>query len=131
MRKSIVRPAVLALAGLFTFQPLYAATTNNRIVSPQQLKQAARDSVAASEANRQTVRGFFATERAQKALKQAGIDSRQIDRAVAQMSDEEAAGFASRVTQAENDFAGGALSNQEITYILIALATAVIVLILV
>lgn len=47
------------------------------------------------------------------------------------LSDDELAGLASRIDSAQTDFAGGSLDNEHITYIIIALAAAVIVLVLV
>ena len=45
--------------------------------------------------------------------------------------DEELARLAARTDKVQRDMAAGALTNQQITYILIALGTAVLVLILV
>jgi hypothetical protein len=46
------------------------------------------------------------------------------------LNDEELSRLASQCRQVESDISAGSLSNQEITYILIALATAVIIVIL-
>ena len=59
-----------------------------------------------------------------------GVDD-QVTAALPLLGDEELAQLASRAERAQADFAAGALSNQEITYILIALATAVIILVIV
>jgi len=47
------------------------------------------------------------------------------------LSDEELARLAARTEKVRKDFAAGALTNQQITYIIIALATALIVVIIV
>lgn len=104
--------------------------TTDHVVSADELRGAIRSAAEQREADQATLRSFFGKEGARKALKVAGIDHQQLDRAVAQISDSEAAELAARVRQAESDFAAGALTNQQITYILIALAAAVIVLIL-
>ena len=52
-----------------------------------------------------------------------------MQKAVATLSPDELARLASRTNQLQRDFAVGALTNQELTYIVIALAAAVIVLI--
>jgi hypothetical protein len=52
-------------------------------------------------------------------------------RAVPMLSDAELAQLSSRIDSAQTDFAAGALDNEHITYIIIALAAAVIVLVLI
>jgi len=47
------------------------------------------------------------------------------------LPDEELARLAARTEKVRKDFAAGALTNQQITYIIIALATALIVVIIV
>jgi hypothetical protein len=59
------------------------------------------------------------------------MDQSKVRQAVSFLSDEELARLAARATRIENDFAAGALNNQQITYILIALATAVVILVIV
>lgn len=93
-----------------------------------------RDTVAAAQvrqSNQVKVVKFFSSEQAKKALKSVNLPYQRVQKAVSQLSDEELARLAARTDKIQNDFAAGALTNQEITYILIALATAVIVIILV
>jgi hypothetical protein len=59
------------------------------------------------------------------------LDYRKVDRAIATLSPDELAQLAAKTNALQKDFAAGALSNQELTYIVIALATAVIVLLIV
>jgi hypothetical protein len=47
------------------------------------------------------------------------------------MSPEELARLAEKTNQIQNDFAAGSLTNQQLTYIVIALGTAVLVLLIV
>ena len=82
-------------------------------------------------ANLNKLQKVFEIEPARKALSASGINVSELRQAAALLTDEELARLAARSEQASNDFAAGALNNQQITYILIALATAVIVLILV
>jgi hypothetical protein len=105
--------------------------SNDHLVQPSDLKQALEKNSEMRKANIQKLQGFFKTEIAQKALKNARLDSQRIEKAIPFLSDEELARLAAQSTQAHSDFTAGALNNQQITYILIALATAVIVLILV
>jgi hypothetical protein len=68
---------------------------------------------------------------AEKAIKRAGFDRNTVVRAVATLSDDELSRLSARAERAQQDLAAGALSNQELTYIVIALATAVIILVIV
>ncbi|HYK89047.1 MAG TPA: hypothetical protein VE398_09765, partial [Acidobacteriota bacterium] len=77
------------------------------------------------------VRKFFSSEPAAKALRSARLDPVRIDRAVSQLDDQELAKLATRTGKIQRDLAAGALTTQQLTYIVIALATAVIVLIIV
>jgi hypothetical protein len=93
-----------------------------------------RDAAAATDsrqANLATLERFITSETAQKALQSVKLDGNQIKTALPLLGDEELAKLASRANQAQADFAAGALNNQQITYILIALATAVIILVIV
>jgi hypothetical protein len=62
-------------------------------------------------------------------LKTGKVDYQRVQKAVVTLSPDELARLASRTNQLQRDFAAGALTNQELTYIVIALAAAVIVLI--
>ena len=65
------------------------------------------------------------------ALQSARLDTAKVHEAAAMLSDDELARLADRAGRVERDMAAGALSNQELTYIVIALATAVIILVIV
>ncbi len=101
------------------------------VVTPSDLH---RQTIAAAKSRQekiQSIQKFFTSETAKKALKSAKIDPQEVQNAVAQMSDAELAQLATKTEAAQKDFAAGSLTNQQITYIIIALATAVIILIIV
>jgi hypothetical protein len=132
LRSSTSRTLTASLVCTLTLAlqiPLLAA--QNHVVSPAELQQATASVARTRQQNIAKVEKFFSSERAGKALKSAHLDPSQIKKAVPSLSDQELARLASRADKAQKDFAAGALTNQQITYILIALATAVIVLILV
>ncbi|MGA8184798.1 MAG: hypothetical protein WB819_14285 [Terriglobia bacterium] len=113
---------------VFAFQsPLAAA--QNHVVSPAELQQATASTARTRQQNIARVNKFFSSEQAQKSFKAAHLDPVQIKKAVPSLSDQELARLASRADKAQKDFAAGALNNQQITYILIALGAAVLVLI--
>lgn len=93
-----------------------------------------KEVVAASQTrqrNEAQVEKFFSSAQAQQALKSAHMDVQQVQKAVRSLDDEELARLAAQTRKAQNDFAAGALSNQDITYIVIALATAIIIIVIV
>ena len=100
-------------------------------VSSSELQQAITAAAQTRQKNLDEVRSFFASERMRAALKSGKIDYRKVDKAVATLSPEELARLAQKTNQIQNDFAAGALTNQQLTYIVIALGTAVLVLLIV
>src|SRR5579862_4654621 len=100
------------------------------VVSKDELKQALVDSGRTRKENLDQVRSFFSGDIPAQALKSAHIDPERVQKAVTSLDDNELAKLADQTRHVQNDFAAGALTNEQITYILIALATAVIVLIL-
>ena len=100
-------------------------------VSPSELREAVAAAAATRQKNLDDVRSFFSSEPARAALKSGQVDYQKVEKAVATLSPEELARLALRTNQLQKDFAAGALTNQELTYIVIALGTAVLVLVLV
>lgn len=74
---------------------------------------------------------FFTGDSAENALQSARLNGSQIRNAIAMLDDQELARLAARAEKANSDFAGGSLTNQELTYIVIALGTAVLILVIV
>jgi hypothetical protein len=118
----------LLLALLFAAQGVAAtAAVQDHVVSPADLRQEVARSQNARRSNLAQVRSFFSSKAAQKALKTAHLEAGLVNKAVPQLSDDELARLASRTNQIERDFRAGALTNQQLTYIIIAIATALIV----
>jgi len=124
-----VRFLALALAFVLLIPQFVAAQTP--VVSPSELQQAVAAAAKTRQKNLDDVRSFFAQETTRAALKAGKIDYQKVDRAVATMSPEELARLAEKTNQIQKDFAAGALTNQQLTYIVIALGTAVLVLLIV
>ncbi len=128
--RSSFRLTAVLLVALFSGVP-NQLLAQEHVVSPEAIQQQLVSSAQQHDRNVEKLNQFFGSESAQKALKSAGMSSDQVKKAVSQLSDDELAQLAQKADRAQKDFAAGALSNQEITYILIALATAVIVIILI
>ena len=105
------------------------ANAQGPVVSQDELKQALTDAAKTRKENLDQIRTFFSSDPAREAFKTAHIDSERVQKAVSSLDDNELTKLADQTRHIQNDFAAGALTNQQITYILIALATAVIVLI--
>jgi hypothetical protein len=118
---------VCALGFLLQSPSLLAAQSH--VVSPAELQQATLSVARTRQQNLVKVEKFLSSRRADQALKSAHLDPVQIKKAVPSLSDQELARLASRADKAQKNFAAGALTNQQITYILIAVGAAVIVLI--
>jgi hypothetical protein len=133
LRSSTYRILIASLVCtlMFALQTPLPAAAENHVVSPAELQQATASAGHTRQQNIDKVEEFFSSDQAEKAMKSAHLDSVQIKKAVPTLSDQELARLASRADKAQKDFAAGALNNQQITYILIALGTAVVVLVLV
>jgi hypothetical protein len=100
-------------------------------VSPSELRKAIVLAAEARQKNLVQVQSFFSTEPARAALKSAKVDYQKVQKAISTLNADELARLSSRTHQIQADFAAGALNNQELTYIVIALAAAVVVLVIV
>lgn len=123
--------SVITLMLAVIFPVMSAIAQENHVVPLAELHHDAAATTASRQANLEKVERLFSSEMAQKALRSVKIDGKQVTAALPLLGDEELAQMASRADRAQADFAAGALTNQEITYILIALATAVIILVIV
>ena len=124
-----IRLLVFSLSLLLLISPTLSAQT--QAVSPSELQGVIRDAAKNRQKNRDDVQAFFSSEPARKALKAGKIDYQRVQTAVATLSPEELGRLAARTYTVQQDFAGGVLNSQQMTYAIIALATAVLVLIIV
>ncbi|PYU89832.1 MAG: hypothetical protein DMG25_18250, partial [Acidobacteria bacterium] len=91
------------------------------------LQQQIQNAAHAREQNLAKVQRFFSEERVKKVLKTTRVDPQKVQKAIPSLSDEELARLASQTDKIQRDIAAGALTNTQITYIIIALATALLV----
>ena len=124
-----VRLLVIALVSALLIPQYVAAQTP--FVSPSELHQAMATASQTRQKNLDDVRSFFASDPARTALQAGKIDYKKVEKAVATLSPEELARLAAKTNQIQKDFAGGALTNQGLTYIVIALGMAVLILLIV
>lgn len=103
----------------------------SQVVRPSELKDAIEKAASSRQKNLDQVRSFFSSKPVKTVLSKASIGSDRIDRAVSSLSADELAKLAQKTQKIQSDFAAGSLSNQELTYVVIALAAAVLVLVVV
>lgn len=127
-RASYLRTVLVITLAVFgcLWQPLHATEP---LVSTADLHRQVRSAQLSRQAGLRQIRGFLRSESSRAVLEASKLDARQVEKAVTFLSDEEVARLASQVQRIERDVAAGALSNEHLTYIVIALAAAVIVLI--
>jgi hypothetical protein len=123
----------LSLVSLLVVSFLVPYTFANPVqnVTASELRDAVRKSAASREENLRQVRSFFSDPAVRNILVTARVDTNKIEQAIATMEPAELAKLAARTAQIQSDFAAGALTNQELTYVIIALGAAVLVLIVV
>jgi pyruvate/2-oxoglutarate dehydrogenase complex dihydrolipoamide acyltransferase (E2) component len=114
-------PAALAQAA--------PAQAPQHVVSAADLQNAVAASVKTRQANEAKVESFLSSPRAQQTMKKAGLNYQEVRQGIPFLSSSEVAELSARADRAQKQFEAGALTNQQITYIIIALAAAVIVLI--
>ncbi len=123
--------AVLTLNFVLAAIPMQSLLADDHAVSPAELHQTLLDSAKARQTNVETVQKFFASKVVKKTLSQRMMKFSKVEKAVPLLSDEELSRLASQCRQVETDISAGVLTNEQITYILIALATAVVILVIV
>ena len=127
-----LRSAVAAvLAGLLAGMAPAGLQAAEHVVPADVLAQRLEANTAKRAADERALENLFRAESSRKTLEAAGLDSDQVAQGVAALGDEDLAQLAERARAFQTDVAAGALNNQQITYILIALGTAVIILVIV
>jgi hypothetical protein len=101
---------------------------SQHVVGLDELTQAAAQPAQSRQADESAVRQLFSSGEAQEALKSAKIDYKKVDKAIAQLSDDDLAKLAAKSRQAQSDFAAGSLSRPGWIAIIVLVAILIIVL---
>jgi hypothetical protein len=101
----------------------------SHVVSPADLDKELLTASQARQHNLDTVQKFLSTSRAEKAMKTAQIDPRQVQVAVSTLNNEELARIAARADKAQTDFAGGAIGERDLVWIILAVAVLILVIV--
>jgi hypothetical protein len=126
------RILALILLGGVAATPACVQAQDKHVVSSQELSKDAARPAETRGANEAALRQLFSSEQAQQALKSANLDYGKVDKAVAQLSDEDLAKLAARSRQVQGNFAAGSragsLSDRDLL-IIIVIAVLVIALV--
>src|SRR4029077_8774216 len=95
----------------------------------EELQSTTVASTQARQRNVETIRQFVSSPTAEKALKSAHMDSRQVKDAVSRLSDQELSQLAARASKAQADFAAGTLSNRDLIIILVCIAALILIIV--
>jgi hypothetical protein len=117
------------LATIFSIPQDLFGQTAQHVVSPSDMQKAVVASSQVRQKNLDTLRAFFSSDKAQRALKAAHTNPEQVKRAVASLSDAELAQLASRAQTAQADFSAGHLSDRDLIIILIAIAGLILIIV--
>ena len=118
----------LAAALFFAAAPLPAA---DHLVPSADMRQQLTDREQSRSEKVDQLTDFFQSPAASQALAKAGIDAAKISKAVSSLDNESLESLTARALDAQRDLSAGALNNQQLTYIIIALGTAVLILVIV
>jgi hypothetical protein len=105
------------------------ALAQGQTITSSELRDAIRKASDQKQKDLEQIRSFFAEPKVRDALAKGGIQSDRVEKAVSALDADAIAKLAAQTSKIQNDFAAGALNNQQLTYIIIALATAVIILV--
>lgn len=129
MSLTLLMAPALSQAALANVQP--EAEPPQHVVPAAQLQRDLAAISAKRKAQIATLENFLSTPRARHALQSAGMNYKVVRRGVPLLSSRQLASLSARAAKANHRFRAGALTNQQLTYIIIALATAVIVIVIV
>jgi hypothetical protein len=125
------RILALILLGGVAATPACVQAQDKHVVSSQELSKDAARPAETRGANEAALRQLFSSEQAQQALKSANLDYGKVDKAVAQLSDEDLARLAARSRQVQDNFAAGRSGSLSDRDLLIIIIIAVLVIALV
>jgi len=132
--QSEFRPFVRALTSAvlvaaFAVPPTLVAQTSDHLVTPSDLQRATENASQARQKNQETLKKFFSSPEAQKALESAHMNPQEVNKAVAGLSNQEMAQLAQRVNKAQADFAAGQISNHNLLLILVFIAALILIIV--
>ena len=117
------------LATVFAVPQSLMAQAAAHVVSPAEMQNQMLVMAQARQRNLDTVRNFFSSAQAAKALKTAHVSPEQIKTSIASLSDAELAQMASRAEKAQADFAAGTLDTRDLVLIILAMVALILIIV--
>lgn len=128
--KKLARSVIAAaLVAFFAIPNDAVAQAASHVVSPSDLTNATLAATQQRQRNVDTLNQFFSAPKAQQALESAHINAQQVKTAVSTLSDEELAQLATRVNNAQTDFAAGNITDHDLLIILVCVAALVLIIV--
>jgi hypothetical protein len=121
---------VLLLSGLIAgvAGPAFAQQKEHAVPT-QDLRKDIQKASDQRHENEAAIRELLSTEQGQKALKSAGADFQQVNKAVSQLSDEDAARLATQSRAVQKDIAAGNFSDRDLLIIVVVIAVIVLIIV--
>ena len=121
--------AAVALASFLAIPALRAqqSAQASHLVSPEQLQQQVQHASATRQAAIDNLTRFLSTPAAEKAMRDAKVDPVQVRTAIPTLSSQELANLSQRATNAQQAFAAGTLSNNDLLIIILILVVVILV----
>jgi hypothetical protein len=128
--KQSVRVAMAcALTTIFAVPQSLMAQATTHVVSPSEMQNQMLASAQARQRDLETVRNFFSSAQAEKALRAAHVNPEQIRTSVASLSDAELAQMASRAHKTQADFAAGSLDTRDLVLIILGMVALILIIV--
>lgn len=127
VRQSIRVMIASVLAMLFLLPADLVAQSH--VVSPTELQQQVMAASQTRQHNIDALQQFLSTPAAEKAIKSAKMDPRQVKTAVSALDDQDLAQLAARADKAQANFAAGSLSDRDLLLIIVAIAVIVLIIV--
>lgn len=125
--KKACAPVLAALMLLGVASLSASAQDKQHVVSLGDLNKDAAKPAQTRQANDEAIRSLLSSDAGQKALKSSGVDYQKVDKAVSQLSDEDAAKLAERSRKAQSDFAAGRISDRDLLWIILIIVAVLII----
>jgi len=98
-------------------------------ISPQELRNADQKASTDRQANEAAIRELLSTKQSQKDLNSSGTDCTTVNRAISQLSDEEAARLAAQSRVVQKDIAAGNFTDRDLLIVLLCIAALVLIIV--
>jgi CHASE3 domain sensor protein len=125
-RRTFTRILFAATLPLLVASPVLRAQ-DTHLVSPDQLQQQVQSASAMRQANIDSLTRFLSTPTAEKAMRDAKVSPLQVRTAIPTLSDQELANLSQRASTAQQAFAAGTLSNNDLLIIILILVVVILV----